>query len=313
VRYQKGESLKRIAGSEVDPVTVFNHLHNRGLQLRDKVEAQIEAVSKHKHTPFTGDMRAAAYLVGFTTGDLYVQEHGRAVRVRTATSHPGMTKLFRTLFSGNGPVYEYPRENRLTGYEWSLDCDLDKSFAFLLDREAQVESAFNDETLFLYFLAGFFDAEGSLYFHKKKEYGAFEMSLANMNEVLLRRIAEKLSMLGYKAKVSRTRQDIDKAISRGITNSSGWIWRIVVWRYKDVKKLLRALPIRHPEKVAKREVALKLEYRSGIEDRRTIVLEWQSLKGKIKREVLDYVALAREKIAVRNELRTPIGGEMIGC
>jgi hypothetical protein len=30
VRYEKGESLKQIAGSAVDPVTVFNHLRKRG-------------------------------------------------------------------------------------------------------------------------------------------------------------------------------------------------------------------------------------------------------------------------------------------
>ena len=46
-----GESLKQIAGDAVDPVTVFNHLHKRGLQLRDKVEAQIKAVTIHKESP----------------------------------------------------------------------------------------------------------------------------------------------------------------------------------------------------------------------------------------------------------------------
>jgi hypothetical protein len=30
VWYQKGESLKQIAGDAVDPVTVFDHLHGRG-------------------------------------------------------------------------------------------------------------------------------------------------------------------------------------------------------------------------------------------------------------------------------------------
>src|SRR6266480_7477217 len=51
VRYQIGESLKQIAGDAVSPVTVFNHLHGRGLKLRDKVEAQIEAVTRFQKTP----------------------------------------------------------------------------------------------------------------------------------------------------------------------------------------------------------------------------------------------------------------------
>jgi hypothetical protein len=87
-RYQSGESLKQIAGDLVDPVTVFVHLHKRGLQLSDKVEAQIEAVQKHRLSPFRGDMNEKAYLVGLTVGDLYTQRHGRAVRVRLSTNPP---------------------------------------------------------------------------------------------------------------------------------------------------------------------------------------------------------------------------------
>jgi hypothetical protein len=251
-RYQAGESLKQIAGEEVDHVTVFLHLHKRGLQLRDKVEAQIKAVTKHKRTPFTGNMKEIAYLVGLTVGDLYVQRHGRAIRVRIATTHPRMASLFRDLFSQNGPVYEYPKESPIS-YEWSLDCDLDKSFEFLLDRDRFIEMAFQDNGLFLAFLAGFFDAEGSLYYHKKRKHGAFEMSLANMNETLLRRIVAKLSELEYVPALERTKQNQEKALRRGIKNSSEWIWCVRIWRYEDVVRLLRAIPIRHPEKVEKRD------------------------------------------------------------
>lgn len=117
VRYRKGESLKQIAGDAVDAVTVYNHLHKRGIQLRDKVEAQIEAVTKHKRIPFAGDMKERVYLVGLTIGDFYIQRHGRAIRARVSTTHPKMAELFRDLFSPHGPVYEYPKENTVTGYE----------------------------------------------------------------------------------------------------------------------------------------------------------------------------------------------------
>ncbi|MDA4115631.1 MAG: hypothetical protein OK442_03635 [Thaumarchaeota archaeon] len=173
VRYQKGESLKQIAGTSVNAVTVFNHLHRRGLGLRDKVEAQIKIVTKHKRTPFTGDMKEIAYLAGLTVGGLYVQRHGRAIRVRVATTHPRMASLFRDLFSGNGHPHEYPKGDPVTGYEWSLDCDMDKSFEFLLDRDRYIETAFQDDGAFLAFLAGFFDAEGVSTFTKR---GSTELS-----------------------------------------------------------------------------------------------------------------------------------------
>jgi hypothetical protein len=302
-RYRAGESLKQIAGEEVDHVTVFLHLHKRGLQLRDKVEAQIKAVTKHKRTPFTGNMKEIAYLVGLTVGDLYVQRHGRAIRVRIATTHPRMASLFRDLFSQNGPVYEYPKESPIS-YEWSLDCDLDESFEFLLDRDRYIEMAFQDNGLFLAFLAGFFDAEGSLYYHKKRKHGAFEMSLANMNETLLRRIVAKLSELEYVPALERTKQNQEKALRRGIKNSSEWIWCVRIWRYEDVVRLLRAIPIRHPEKVEKRGIALGLEYRSKTEDRERTVAEWDSLRKRIKKERMDYIALARDKFEAENEPRT---------
>jgi hypothetical protein len=59
VRYQNGESLKEIAGDVVSPVSVFNHLHRRGIQLRDKVDAQIKAVTPRREETLRGETRPA--------------------------------------------------------------------------------------------------------------------------------------------------------------------------------------------------------------------------------------------------------------
>jgi hypothetical protein len=93
LRYQNGESLKQIAGTSFNPVTVFNHLHQRGLQLRDKVEAQIKAVTKFQKTPFDGNEEDKAYLLGLARGDLNVARHGRTIRVKTSSTHPAMIDL----------------------------------------------------------------------------------------------------------------------------------------------------------------------------------------------------------------------------
>jgi hypothetical protein len=79
--------------------------------------------------------------------------------------------------------------------------------------------------------------------------------------------------LGYHPAVSRKRQNPKKALERGIKNSSDWIWCLALWRYEDVIRLLEVMPIRHPEKLEKRGIALKLEYRSKTEDRERIVAE----------------------------------------
>lgn len=130
VRYEKGESLKQIAGGNVDSVTVFNHLRKRGIQLRDKVEAQIKAVTIHLRTPFSGEYLEAAYLAGLAFGDLGVTRHGRAVRARLSTTHPSMSRLFRDLFASHGPIYEYPRLDQLVGYDGLLTATLISASTF---------------------------------------------------------------------------------------------------------------------------------------------------------------------------------------
>src|SRR5271155_720999 len=92
-------------------------LKKTGLQLRDKVEAQIKAVTKHERKAFNGDSDLKFYLIGISKGDYWVTTHGRATRVRLGTTHPAMSSLFRELFNAYGPIYEYPKRALLTGYE----------------------------------------------------------------------------------------------------------------------------------------------------------------------------------------------------
>jgi hypothetical protein len=293
VRYQKGESLKQIAGDAVDAVTVFNHLHKRGLSLRDKVEAQIKAVTIHDKKPFQGSPADRAYLAGITRGDFWAGRHGRAVRVRLGTTHPDMAALFRLLFGWHGPIYEYPKPAALTEYEWILDCDLDSSFEFLIQSKADVSEIIRSSDLFMSFLAGFFDAEGTVYFHKKRSGGAFELAMANTDEGLLRDIRDELARRGFAVKLERTKQYRAEAVRRGIKNPGEFIWRILVWRFEDVRRLMTAMPIRHAERTAKFAIALKLGYRPRHEDRERVLIEWRSLRTSIRTSRDAYVAQAK--------------------
>jgi hypothetical protein len=187
-----------------------------------------------------------------------------------------MSKLFRDMFAGHGPVYEYPRVDQLAGYEWSLDCDLDSSFDFLLAAKLEPMRFVSDEKSFWSFLAGFFDAEGSIVYHRKGRRGAFELILTNSNLELLRRISEKLLALGFTSVIQKVRVNRLKAIESGIANPSEFMWRIGIWQYENVSRLLRLLPLRHAEKEAKVAIALRLGFRETRANRRTILEEWKS-------------------------------------
>ena len=187
-RYEKGESLGKIAGSLFSPVTVMLHLKKRGISRRNRLTAQISAVTKYRRFPFAGGKEFEAYLIGFARGDLNVSTHGRAVRVKTATTHPLMVTHLRNLFGPYGHVQVSPRCSKLAGYEWSVQVDLDSSFLFLMQYRKKLPRWILRKEFLLFFVAGFFDAEGSIWLNETMVFG-FEISITNSDWHLLKTIS----------------------------------------------------------------------------------------------------------------------------
>jgi hypothetical protein len=240
-RYQSGESLKQIAGSDVNPVSVFNHLRKRGIDLRDKVEAQIKAVTKFQKTSFDGTENDRAYLLGFARGDLNVARHGRAIRVRTSSTHPAMIDLVTSLFVPYGPIRVYPRFSKLAAYEWSVEGELDATFEFLLLERLSPPDKKQGKRVFLNYLAGLFDAEGSLWLWEGRTF-APRMSFTNKDVGMLDWVKALLHDLSFHS--ARTGPD-----EKGV-------YKLNLWRVEEIVKLLQDFPIRHPEKKAKARILL---------------------------------------------------------
>ncbi len=275
-RYQAGESLRQIAGRLVDSVTVWNHLRKEGTEIRDKVSAQIESATKHSRVSFAGGSDGKAYLRGLTQGDLYVASHGRLIRVKTASTHPAMRDLLKSCFGGYGPLYTSPKRSRLTGFEWAFTFDLDRSFDFLLDHN--VLSSDLAPASFAHYVAGLFDAEGSI---TRNSTGWYELSITNSDKELLLRVFSGLEELGIYSRLVR----------HGATELSpgGDVWQLRVWRRSDVKLTLEMLPIRHPEKVAKKEIVLAQYLASEAERAGDFEAAWDSLLEGIRAERNAYV------------------------
>jgi hypothetical protein len=281
-RYEEGQSLAQIATNQVTAATVLNHLRMRGVQLRDKVEAQIKAVTKYVKKPFDGDGRNRAYLVGFARGDLNVSRHGRAIRVKTATTHPLMVDLIRKLFGPYSFVRVSPRLSGLAGYEWSVQADLDASFSFLLEFRRKVPDWVFEKEVFRYFIGGFFDAEGSIWLNQTAIHG-FALSITNRDAELLERIQSRLREEGFNLYMRKQRD--------------GDVWKIETWRREEVYKLIRFLWLRHEEKVSKGRVALRIESIRTPDEYDKLVNDWDSLLAEIRRNRDAYVQLAKEKLA----------------
>jgi hypothetical protein len=305
LRYEAGESLKQIAGNEISPVSVFLHLRKRGVQLRDKVEAQIQAVTKYERRPFDESEIERAYLLGFAKGDCQTIRHGRAVRVRTSTTHPGMADLFGDLFGRFGLVHLYPRRSKLTGYEWSLEVDLHPSFEFLLEsfQEAMQECG-RSIPAFLSFLAGFLDAEGTIYFHRKGEGGAFEVSFANSNVQVLTWIQRLLTLVG----IHSNTYTFDQQENRLGYGERGTMSRLSIFRADDIVRLLTLVHVRHSEKITKAEIALSHLTAKDGDVRASLLRRWEENGLSIKLGRNNYVSKAQSELELcysRDSEKTP--------
>ena len=294
MRYQEGESLKSIAGKMVDPVTVWNHLRRRGVILRDKVEAQVQAVTKYQRRPFNGDALEKAYLMGLRYGDLDAARHGRAIRVRVSTTHPAMAELFERLFSPFGFVHRYPREERLTGHEWTLESDLDGSFEFMLRKPCIAELERLPEQEFLSFLAGFFDAEGSIFLHRKSSGLAPELNIANTDKEVLNLISRRIADLGVASKLTFWDQRTKKRQFKSVSP----LWKVNVWRFQCVNRLLTWLILRHAEKMAKKRIALRFVSPISQAKNTETIEEWEVLARQIEGERRMFIEEAKQALTV---------------
>lgn len=278
-RYEKGESLKQIAGGEVSPVTVFLHLRKRGVQLRDKIEALIETITKHPKTPFSGDPMEKAYLLGFAQGDLYVTRHGRAIRVKTGTTHPALMELFATCFGAYGPIYKSPKTTPWTEYEWSLTSDLDTSFDFLHDKYSSIpKSVPRDFGTYLHYLAGIFDSEGSIYMNS---HSWFEIAIANTDKEMLESIRNLLNRNSFSAKIV-----LGGPSQLGEGNN---VWHLRIWRREAVRRFIEIVPVKHPEKRAKFNIVEKMYHRLTTIERDAIIQEWSQLLSKIENDRKNFI------------------------
>ena len=203
-----------------------------------------------------------------------------------------MLELFASLFAPYGPAYEYPRKDVLAGFEWSVDADMDRTFEFLRERK---DEWLSDRSTFFSFLAGFFDAEGSILYHKKGLGGAFELMLPNLDIELLQKIVAKVNSYGLHPKLRfQLRKNDTRVINGQLVRGCGWIWRIEITRYVEVNQLLQEMPLRHREKVHKAVIALKLPYEASISERAAVLKPWRELIQKIEDEVQGSIRAAAE-------------------
>jgi hypothetical protein len=272
-RYQSGESTVEIARGITTSTVVFKYLDELGIRHRDNSQNN----TKYRKTPFGGNEKDRAYMLGFTRGDVHVRRVYRLVRLDTGTTHAPQLDLFTSLFAPYGPILIYPDNTKLRGFGWSIHTSLDESFDFLHQQRLEDPFGIFSESALLSYLAGLFDAEGSLWLKSDRFFAAF-WSITNSDPKVLDWVMCFLWQLGFHPK-------------RSPPNPEG-VARIVLQRKAEVIRLLQMLPIRHPEKKAKARLVLDQGMRP--EEKRE---QWCDLLEEIERDRNEMLRLAERELA----------------
>ena len=164
---------------------------------------------------------------------------------------------------------------------------MDSSFSFLLHKPRIIPRwILERDDLFAHFLAGYFDAEGSISFDLREHNKSIGLIVKSCDYGILDGIARRLMRLSFaprfglvlKAGQNRLRQDF---------------WRVQISNRSRAIALLRALPLRHPEKVAKAHLAYHIASTNW-------VLGWDSfraLQSQIKDEVRQFKSQAEDALS----------------
>ena len=269
---EKGMSLYDIAkliGNKTSGYTSWV-CRQLGVQRRPFDEARLKGIRdrrrKYERKPFDGTDEDRAYLLGLKHGDLTASRpfYG-AVRVSTSTTHPSMARLFRSLFEPFGHVYQDPRyKNDTKTYEWNLYAILDNSFDFMLSSFPAVANWLLSMTsITRAYLAGLFDAEGSVGIYPDKGHTSLNVIYYNTNLELMYFVHNAIARLGFRPLLPY----LDKA--KGFRSPGYRIemkkdyYRVLLARFEECQAFLKSLPIRHDEKVTKRTLACAISFRQS--------------------------------------------------
>jgi hypothetical protein len=185
------------------------------------------------------------------------------------------------LFEKSGHVLVSPRFSSLTGYEWSIQVDLDKSFLFLLEYRRTLPRWIFRKKFFIQFVAGFFDAEGSIWLNESTIFG-FETSITNSDRDLLEIIMLRLRKLNFPFHLGK--------------KTGGSVWQLQMWQQDRMEEFLTDLPLRHPEKVLKARIALRRGEAISKYSYAKLADDWQALLRDIKAGRDEFVARAKENL-----------------
>lgn len=229
--------------------TIDRKIRLANLPTRNLAEAYIVYPRKD----FSGNLIEKAYLIGFRIGDLRVRKcykNSQTLTIDCASTKAEQINLIQILFSPYGRVW-VSKPNKRGAIQ--IQTALNTSFNFLFKPQLE-EWVIRKKEYFFSFLAGFTDADGSIFISNNQAI----YSLGNYNFDLLQKIQSAL----IKFKVEPYK--VVKSKRKGLIAPHGYrynqdYWMLRVQRKEEVYKLLKFLEpyLKHTDKVKQVNLAFK--------------------------------------------------------
>lgn len=200
------------------------------------------ANTKYPKYDFSGSEQEKAYLIGFRLGDLNVSKVHELIQVRCSTSIKGQVDLIQNLLDRYGHVHIW-KAKRGT---WEIVILLNQTFSFLLPKRDNIEEwVSSNPKLFLSFLAGYTDAEGSYYLRlpyykriSKPSWGVFEIQSYDKN--IINSIGKHLSILQIEYKLSNPKR---------LIQNNGNLRRLTIIKKQSLWNFIKLMKQYHRHKI----------------------------------------------------------------
>lgn len=170
--------------------TIFENLKKFNIPTKSLSEAN----TLYPKKKFEGNRELKAYMIGFRIGDLKVKAINKdsTIFISSNTTKEEQFNLIKKIYGKYGHF-----KSKKYGNIDHIYCNLDKSFNFLIKKEDNIERwILKDNKLFLAFLGGFIDAEGSFGVYQNRarfRVGSYEKNI-------IFQIKERLNSMGILTK-----------------------------------------------------------------------------------------------------------------
>ncbi len=237
--------------------TIKKILKENGIVIKDSRSALIAIGYIKEKNKFVLSPQEKAYLYGLVLGDLTpVRKSNYTLKLITHSTHKTFMDLLQRTFEKYGPT-NYKETKNQSMFRFQSHVDL-HSFSFLLDsKQESIPEWINNENFF-YFLAGFLDSDGSVTLKRMGNHIFYNIRFFGQNLALLNEIKDRLKEFGFYSSIYLTHKKGYARYHNKIMFRYNKDYYTLETRKSHTIELLKNIPIRHPEKIMKRDLIFKI-------------------------------------------------------